>query len=283
MNTDKIINVFATEKGSVGKTEAAFRLVDYYEARGVPVRGYDLDDSNSDATKYRSDIFTRVKLGKNEVDIVSEIMKVLEATEADTEPVIILDVKAHGAPFIAKAIAEAKYLERNTAKGIGVTVHVFKTEDMTTNTKLDVMQKFFGESVQWVLWDNEMSNGGKEYRFNKTAAGKFAYSHGPVFKMPILTDLVTNAVVEARVRAAKAGKKVLLPQLLDEKENLLSPTVIAVFKTYLADLFDQMNAAADSLLPTELAEQVKALAQPASKVRKLEAESELNDGGGFDV
>jgi hypothetical protein len=252
---EKMFHVATTARGLVGKSTSIQRFVPYLKAYGVPVKILDTDESNRSSTQHFPDLCTPVTLSKyGHLMQMQSIDAVLQSVEESEEPVVIVDPAAEHVSLIQEAIIKVGWLTRAEELGIRMVCHVFKLEDTDVVKHLQKIVHTYGEKVNWVIWNNIKNTMSFDDYFMSSRTGRWVTAHGPTFTMDIMMPMVSLAIQAVET---EAKRRLNLTELLSDSSPLEFHTKALLYE-YAHSMYKQFDAAADVLVPPDIATQIHA-------------------------
>ena len=247
-------------KGNLGKSlETEFRVA-WLERHGIAWHGSDLDDRHSTFSGRHPDQTKRYKLG-NEQEAKAAFLALFRGILREPVPVHVIDTRAQADELFMAAVEELNFFELCEEQGIRTTFFLFPSDESESMQNFGRLAKFGGEAVDFVVVQNPTKSKGDLYRGSRLE--KALESAGAkTLTLPTITPVTLLAMERAE---AKAGHGISFAEFAAPDSGHLEKILAGELQWALTRLFEQYDAMAELLLPTEQAEKVKAATTAAAK------------------
>ncbi len=247
-------------KGNLGKSlETEFRVA-WLERHGVSWHGSDLDDRHATFSGRHPDQTKRYKLG-NEQEAKAAFLALFRGILREPAPVHVIDTRAQADELFMAAVEELNFFELCQEHGIRTTFFLFPSDEAESMRNFARLAKFGDEAVDFVVVQNPTKSKGDLYRGSKLE--KALEGDGArTLTMPTITPVTLMAMERAE---AKAGHGISFAEFASPESHHLERILAGELQWALTRMFEQYDAMAELLLPTEQAEKIKAATTAATK------------------
>ena len=247
-------------KGNLGKSlETEFRVA-WLKRHGIAWHGSDLDDRHATFSGRHPDQTKRYKLG-NEQEAKAAFLALFRGILREPAPVHVIDTRAQADELFMAAVEELNFFELCQENGIRTTFFLFPSDEAESMTNFGRLVRFGGEAVDFVVVQNPTKSKGELYRGSKLE--KALESAGAkTLILPTVTPVTLMAMERAE---AQAKRGISFAEFAAPESGHLEKIMAGELQWALTRTFEQYDAMADLLLPTEQAEKVKAAASGAAR------------------
>lgn len=247
-------------KGNLGKSlETEFRVA-WLERHGIAWHGSDLDDRHATFSGRHPDQTKRYKLG-NEQEAKAAFLALFRGILREPAPVHVIDTRAQADELFMAAVEELNFFELCQEQGIRSTFFLFPSDESESMQNFGRLAKFGGEAVDFVVVQNPTKSKGDLYRGSKLEKA-LENAGAKTLTLPTITPVTLMAMERAE---AKAGHGISFAEFSSPESGHLERILAGELQWALTRLFEQYDAMAELLLPTEQAEKVKAATGATAK------------------
>ena len=264
-------------KGNLGKSlETEFRVA-WLERHGIAWHGSDLDDRHCTFSGRHPDQTKRYKLG-NEQEAKAAFLALFRGVLREPAPVHVIDTRAQADELFMAAVEELNFFELCQEQGFRTTFFLFPSDEAESMQNFARLVKFGGEAVDFVVVQNPTKSKGDLYKGSRLEKA-LESAGGKTLTLPTITPVTLMAMERAE---AQAKRGISFAEFAAPESGHLEKILAGELQWALTRLFEQYDSMAELLLPTELAEKVKAAANGSTatkkKVKAKEDEFALNFG-----
>ena len=238
-------------KGNVGKSIEAAGRACWLNERGIHWQGFDLDGDNKTLSRLFPGQTKLIPLNGQAEDL-DELISILRKTTAT--PVTLVDPRAHLDGQVMKALRATHFFDIAKAQSIGITVMVFPLDDLDVMMNIDVVCRFCGNEVDYVIVRNP-GRAPKTRMFDGSELEKELLSlHAGSVTLPVLSEFV-----KLRLAKLETDQQRGIPFNEAVGNDALGLDIMArgVLQDWLCTLFAQYDLVAAKLLPADLAANIK--------------------------
>lgn len=263
-------------KGNLGKSlETEFRVA-WLERHGVSWHGSDLDDRHATFSGRHPDQTKRYKLG-NEQEAKAAFLALFRGILREPAPVHVIDTRAQADELFTAAVEELNFFELCQEQGIRTTFFLFPSDESESMQNFTTLVKFGGSAVDFVVVQNPTKSRGELYRGSRLEKA-LENAGAKTITLPTITPVTLMAMERAE---AKAGHGISFAEFASPESGHLEKILAGELQWALTRLFEQYDAMTELLLPTDLAEKVKAAASGPTGKKKPKAAKEDEFGLNF--
>ena len=219
--------------------------------RGIHWQGFDLDGDNKTLSRLFPGQTKLIPLNGQAEDL-DELISILRKTTAS--PVTLVDPRAHLDGQVMKALRATHFFDIAKAQSIGITVMVFPLDDLDVMMNIDVVCRFCGNEVDYVIVRNP-ARAPKTRMFDGSELEKELLSlHAGSVTLPVLSEFV-----KLRLAKLETDQQRGIPFNEAVGNDALALDIMArgVLQDWLCTLFSQYDRIAAKLLPADQAANIK--------------------------
>jgi len=238
-------------KGNVGKSIEAAARACWLNERRIHWQGFDLDGDNKTLSRLFPGQTKLIPLNGQAEDL-DELISILRKTTAT--PVTLVDPRAHLDGQVMKALRATHFFDIAKAQSIGITVMVFPLDDLDVMMNIDVVCRFCGNEVDYVIVRNP-GRAPKTRMFDGSELEKELLSlHAGSVTLPVLSEFV-----KLRLAKLETDQQRGIPFNEAVGNDALALDIMArgVLQDWLCTLFSQYDRIAAKLLPADQAANIK--------------------------
>ena len=248
----------------------------WLERHDIPWHGSDLDDRHATFSGRHPDQTKRYKLG-NEQEAKAAFLALFRGILREPAAVHVIDTRAQADELFMAAVEELRFFELCQEQGIRTTFFLFPSDEAESMNNFGRLARFGNEAVDFVVVQNPTKSKGDLYRGSKLE--KAMESAGArTLMLPTITPVTLMAMERAE---AKAGHGISFAEFAAPESYHLERILAGELQWALTRMFEQYDAMAELLLPTEQAEKVKAAVNGTAAKRKVKAAKEDDFGLNF--
>jgi len=238
-------------KGNVGKSIETAARACWLNEREIHWQGFDLDGDNKTLSRLFPGQTKLIPLNGQAEDL-DELISILRKTTAT--PVTLVDPRAHLDGQVMKALRATHFFDIAKAQSIGITVMVFPLDDLDVMMNIDVVCRFCGNEVDYVIVRNP-ARAPKTRMFDGSELEKelLSLQAGSV-TLPVLSEFV-----KLRLAKLETDQQRGIPFNEAVGNDALALDIMArgVLQDWLCTLFSQYDRIAAKLLPADQAANIK--------------------------
>ena len=263
LNIVKSIQFNLSSKGGGGKSvEARFR-VSHLDSRSVGWSGIDLDDRHLSFKKRHPREVKSFKLGNTE-ESVGTFLNMFRSILRDAQPVHVIDTRAQADDLFILSVKRLNLFELCRQENISMTWFLFPSDDSESMENFRKLVKFGAGRVNLVVVLNPARNECKLYR-----GSSMENTLGDLGAKTITIPHISSPTMHAMERAEKeAGRGISFGEFASLEARHLEPIMVGEIQSVLIQMYQQYDAIADVLLPTELAAKIKETAAKEMQVKR---------------
>ncbi len=238
-------------KGNVGKSIETAARACWLNEREIHWQGFDLDGDNKTLSRLFPGQTKLIPLNGQAEDL-DELISILRKTTAS--PVTLVDPRAHLDGQVMKALRATHFFDIAKAQSIAITVMVFPLDDLDVMMNIDVVCRFCGNEVDYVIVRNP-ARAPKTRMFDGSELEKELLSlHAGSVTLPVLSEFV-----KLRLAKLETDQQRGIPFNEAVGNDALALDIMArgVLQDWLCTLFSQYDRIAATLLPADQAANIK--------------------------
>ena len=247
-------------KGNLGKSlETEFRVA-WLARHGIAWHGSDLDDRHATFSGRHPGQTKQYKLG-NEQEAKAAFLALFRGILHEPAPVHVIDTRAQADELFMAAVEELSFFELCQEQGIRTTFFLFPSDETESMKNFMRLVKFGGELVDFVVVYNPTKSQADLYRGSQLEKA-LEKTGARTLTLPTITPVTLMAMERAE---AQAKHGISFAEFASPESGHLERILAGELQWALTRMFEQYNAIAEVLLPTEQAEKVKAAVRSAAK------------------
>ena len=255
-------------RGGLGKSTTAIGLCEWWQERGVPWQGYDLDIFNRTLSTVFPHEVVPIQLSQEPEGDLIQIFR-----EVNTQAVTLVDPSAHMNKIILSALDKSDFTKLAVQQQARASVLIYPYDEVSDMDDISETVATLGDQVDWVVIRNKA-------------------------KIPT-TRFFDGSELEAQLREYKAAE-LIIPELLSHTRSHLrahevqlkrglSPAEAVtnleikidmvhrvILQKWLAELFQRFDAIAPHLMPDAAAKSIQPV--KSNPKRALKRETAINLG-----
>ena len=262
-NIQSRIHANPQSKGNIGKSLETEMRVSWLAARGIGWDGSDLDDRHATFSARHPQVTARYKLG-NVVEANATFLTLFRRVLRNPFAVHVIDMRAQADELFSSALEELTLLELCAEQGIGLTFFLFPVDDAESMANFGRLVQFGGGRVDFVVVRNPVKSQGNLYfgsRLEKTLANAGAKT----ITLPTITPVTMMAMERAE---SKAGRGISFAEFASPETEHLERIMKGEIQWALTRMYQQYDAIAELLVPTEFAAKIRAEANEDRTTKK---------------
>ena len=256
-------------KGNLGKSLETECRVAWLDHHGVSWHGSDLDDRHATFSNRHPDQTRRYKLG-NEQEAKDAFLALFRGILQAPAAVHVIDTRAQADELFMAAVDELHFFELCQKHGIRTTFFLFPSDESESMQNFIGLVQFGGHAVDFVVVQNPAKSKASLYQGSRIEKA-LENAGARTLTVPTLT---THTLLAMERAEAKARRGISFAEFAAPESGHLEPIMAGELQWALTRMFEQYDAFAELLLPSDLAEKAKAAAKSTATRKKARFKDE---------
>lgn len=272
----KTVQFTLSSKGGGGKSLETRARGTYLDFRSIGWSGIDLDDRHLSFKKRHPNEVKCFKIG-NSQEAKGTVMNMFRSISHDSKPVHVIDTRAQADDLLMSAIQGLNIFAQCRRENISMTWFLFPSDDAESMTNFRTLVEFGAGRVNLVIVKNPARNESKLYKGSSIEKALV-----DIGAKTITLPYISSPTIHGMERAEKvAGRGISFAEFACLESGHIEPIMVGEIQSFLAQMYQQYDALAETMLPTELATKIKETV--AKEIKAKQSMPKDDDDFGFAV
>lgn len=265
---ERVLITCIAKRGNLGKSTVMAGIAGWLEQCGIPWRGFDLDPDHRSFARLFPESVQSVSLGD---EPEGEVIKVLRAVHE--MPVTLIDPRAHLSGTVLRAWDMIRFPETFAETGGRIVALLFPADDLEVMADLDETVSRLADRVDYLVVRNP-ARSARTRMFDGSELEAELVRHGASFlEVPVLLSLARNHLA---AKEAELDRGIPHVEAVANTALGLDPMVRLIVEDWMRVLFRRLDAVANHLLPSGLAEKIAPPAPAIPEAASVRRGARLN-------